>query len=227
MSAQVGDGGGTEAGNGETAGGRAQVGRETASNRGSRAGELANARMLRTPHTEAIAAIIPLLVIALGLVTPPVLLHHRAHVVPISPLEDGFGPLWAIHITAVVLALIGLVCAKARREPGRGATIVAAVGTLAVLHVPAAMMQVAGAEEWQLTAVSAAVIVAAIASIVLALRRRGWRGWLWAIGAYAIAALPYACPLWPGIFNEFSGGVTFLAADLTLLILVAIGLRRR
>jgi hypothetical protein len=156
-----------------------------------------------------------------------VLLHHRAHVVPISALEDGLGPLWAIHITAFVLALIGLVCAKAHREPGRGATIVAAVGTIAVLHVPAAMMQVVGGDAWRITAVSAGVIAAAIAGIVLALRRRGWRGWLWALGAYGVAALPYACPLWPGIFNEFSGGVTFLAADVTLLILAAIGLRRR
>jgi hypothetical protein len=71
------------------------------------------------------------------------------------------------------------------------------------------------------------VIAQAIASLVLALRTRGWRGWLWALGGYGIAALPYACPLWPGIFNEFSGGVTFLAADVTLLILVVIGLRRR
>jgi hypothetical protein len=187
----------------------------------------AKARVLRTPRTEAVATIIPLLVIALGLVTPPVLLHHRAHVVPISPLEDGFGPLWAIHLTAFVLAIIGLVCAKARREPGRGATVVAAVGTLAVLHVPAAMMQVVGAGEWRLMAVSAVVIAAAIAGIVLALRTRGWRGWLWTVGGFGVAALPYACPLWPGIFNEFSGGLTFLAADVTLLILVALGLLRR
>lgn len=193
----------------------------------ARNGKLANARVLRSPRGEAVSAIIPLLVIALGFVTPPVLLHHRAHVVPISPLQDGFSPLWSIQITAFVLALIALVCAKARREPGRAATIVAAVGTLAVLHVPAAMLQVVGGDAWRITLVSAVVIVAAIASIVLALRRRGWRGWLWALGAYGVATLPYACPLWPGIFNEFSGGLTFIAADVTLLILVVIGLRRR
>jgi peptidoglycan/LPS O-acetylase OafA/YrhL len=212
-----------QVGNGEAApDGEPTSGGDPASN-----GKLANARVLRAPRGEAVSAIIPLLVIALGFVTPPVLLHHRAHVVPISPLQDGFSPLWSIQITAFVLALIGLVCAKARREPGRAATIVAAVGTLAVLHVAASMMQVAGADEWRITAVSAAVLAAALAAIVLAVRTRGWRGWLWALGAYGVAALPYACPLWPGIFNEFSGGLTFIAADVTLLILVVLGLRRR
>jgi hypothetical protein len=71
------------------------------------------------------------------------------------------------------------------------------------------------------------VLIAALAGLVLALRTRGWRGWLWALGAFGVAALPYACPLWPGMFNEFSGGLTFLAADATLLILVALGLYRR
>jgi len=191
------------------------------------AGDLATARVLRAPRGEAVAAIIPLLIIALGLATPPVVLHHRAHVVPISPLQDGFGPLWAIHLTALVLALVALVCAKGRSEPGRAAIILAAVGTLAVLHVPVVMIRVVGGADWRLTAVSAAVIANAVAALVFAWRTRGWRGWLWALGAYGIAALPYACPLWPGLFNEFSGGLTFLLADVTLLILVVIGLRRR
>jgi hypothetical protein len=190
-------------------------------------GGLANAQVLRASRGEAVAAIIPLLVIALGLVTPPVLLQHRAHVVPISPLEDGFGPLWAIHITALLLALIALVCAKARAEPGRGATIVAALGTLATLHLPVTMIRVVGGADWWLTVVSAAVIANAVAALAIAWRVRGWRGWLWALGAYGIAALPYACPLWPGMFNEFSGGLTFLVADVTLLALVVLGLRRR
>jgi hypothetical protein len=196
---------------------------------GARTGgsELASARVLRAPRGEAVAAIIPLLVIALGLVTPPVLLHDRAHVVPISPLEDGFGPLWAIPLTALVLALIALVCAKGRAEPSRAGPIVAALGTLAALHLPVAMIRAAGAEYLRLTAISAAVLIAALAGLVLALRTRGWRGWLWALGAFGVAALPYACPLWPGMFNEFSGGLTFLAADATLLILVALGLYRR
>lgn len=190
-------------------------------------GELAKARVMRAPRGEAVAAIIPLLIIALGLVTPPVLLHHRARVVPISPLQDGFSALWAIPITALLLALIGLVCAKGRSEPGRGAIVVAAIGVLAVLHVPVVMLRVVGGEAWRLSAVSAAVIVAALVMIALAVRARGWRGWLWALAAYGIAALPYACPLWPGMFNEFSGGLTFVIADLALLALVVLGLYRR
>jgi hypothetical protein len=125
-----------------------------------------------------------------------------------------------------VLAAITLVNARRRNEPGRAARVVAVIGTLAVLHLPVVMLIVLEGELWPLTLTSALVIAAAIFALVQAFRRPGWTGWLWALGAYAIAALPYACPLYPGIFNVFSGGLTFAIADVTLLALIALGLRR-
>jgi hypothetical protein len=67
-----------------------------------------------------------------------------------------------------------------------------------------------------------------VISLVLtfhALRMRGWDRMSWLLGAFAIAALPFSCPLVPGIFNLFSGGIVYLIADLTLLALFVRGLR--
>jgi xanthine/uracil permease len=94
-----------------------------------------------------------------------------------------------------------------------------------VLHLPITMLYLARSEAQVLALVSAVVIAGAIGALVQAFRARGWCGWLWALAAYAIAALPYACPRWPGIFNEFSGGLTFIAGDVTVLVLALRGLR--
>jgi hypothetical protein len=66
----------------------------------------------------------------------------------------------------------------------------------------------------------------AIALVVTfqALWMRGWDRMLWLLGAFAIAALPYSCPLVPGMFNLFSGGIVYLMADLTVLALFIRGL---
>jgi hypothetical protein len=191
------------------------------------AAPIASARALTTPPRTAMLALVPLAVIALGFITPPVIPHWLwpYHVHFISPYEDGASWMWSIQIVALVLAAITLVHGRRRSVPGLASRIVAALGTLAVLHLPVVMLYMLHGEVWPITVTSALVIVAALAAIVQAFRARGWRGWLWMLVAYAIAALPYACPLWPGIFNVFSGGLTFLAGDVTLLVLALRELR--
>ena len=190
---------------------------------------IASARALTAPARAAMLAIVPLAVIALGFITPPVIPHwlwsYGAHLHFISPFEDGASPLWSIQIVALVLAAITLIDARRRSVPGLGARIIATLGTLAVLHLAVVMVVVAASEAPVLALVSAFVIVAAVTGLVQAWHARGWRGWLWMLAAYAIAALPYACPRWPGIFNEFSGGLTFIAGDVTVLVLALRGLR--
>jgi hypothetical protein len=44
------------------------------------------------------------------------------------------------------------------------------------------------------------------------------------VGALAVAALPYSCPLVPGMFNLFSGGLVYAFAVATLLVLFGRGL---
>ncbi len=190
----------------------------------------AGARVLVPPRREAVLALVPLAVIVLGFVTPPILPHalYRmpAQVIPISPWADGASWLWSIQLVALALAAITLVHTQRRSEPGLGARVLALAGVLAVLHLPAVMLYVLRGELLALSVASALVIAAALALVVVGFRRAGWTGWLAMLAAYAVAALPYACPLFPGIFNEFCGGLTFGVADLTLLALTLRVLRR-
>ncbi|MBV8758144.1 MAG: hypothetical protein JO257_12735 [Deltaproteobacteria bacterium] len=192
---------------------------------------IASARALTAPPRAALLALVPLLVIVLGFITPPILphalYHYPARVIPISPWSDGASWMWSIQVVALALALITLADAQRRSVPGIAARVVAVVGILAVLHLPAVMLYVVRGELLSLSAASALVIVATAALVVTSFRRDGWAGWLAMLAAYAVAALPYACPLFAGIFNEFCGGITFDAADVTLLALCALALRRR
>ena len=192
--------------------------------------QVAHARALAAPPRAAVLALAPLAVIVLGVVTPPILphalYHYPARVVPLSPWSDGASSMWSIQLVALALAAITLVHVQRRSEPGLGARIVALVGVLVVLHLPAAMLYDVRGELLSLSAASALVIVAALALSVGAFRRPGWTGWLAMLAAYAVAALPYACPLFPGMFNEFCGGLTFAAADATLVALCILALRR-
>lgn len=191
--------------------------------------ELAGARVVTAPPRAAMLAIVTLGMIALGFITPPVIPHwlwpYAAHVQFVSPFEDGASPMWSIQIGALVLGVITFVHGRQRSAPVSASRIIATVGTLIVLHLPVTMLYLARSEAPVLALVSAVVIAGAIGALVKTWRTPGWRGWLWALAAYAIAALPYACPLWPGMFNEFSGGLTFVAADVTLLALALLGLR--
>ena len=67
-------------------------------------------------------------------------------------------------------------------------------------------------------------LVAPTALLALAFRRSGWDRWVRVLGAYALVVAMFGCPLIPGAFNLFSGGLTFLLADATLLVLVAVQL---
>ncbi len=191
--------------------------------------ELAAARLLREPRREAMLALAPLLVIVLGFLTPPIIptwmWSYGRRLAFTSPYQDGASWMWSIQVVAAMLTAITVVHARRRSEPGWASRIAAAIGTLAVLHMPVVMLVVVGGDASMLALTSAVVVIGAGCALVLAFRARGWHGWLYALGAYAIAALPYACPLWPGVFNEFSGGVIFVAADVTLLVLVVLGLR--
>ena len=57
-----------------------------------------------------------------------------------------------------------------------------------------------------------------------ALRTRGWQRMLGLLAALAIASLPYGCPLVPGMFNMFSGGLVFVLAELTIFALFLRGM---
>ena len=192
--------------------------------------QVAGARVLSTPPRAALLALVPLGVIAVGFITPPIIPHalwpYRS-VQFISPYEDGTSWMWSIQIVAVLLAALTFVHARRRDEPGVTTKVIAVLGTLAVLHLPIVMLIAVGAEIWPLSLTSAIVVAGTLVALAEAWRRPGWQGWLWVLGAYALAALPYACPLFPGIFNVFSGGLTFAAADVTLLALVVMGLRHQ
>ena len=192
--------------------------------------EVAGARVLVSPPRAALLALAPLAVIVLGFITPPILphalFHYPARVVPESPWSDGASPMWSIQLVALVLGALTLVHAQRRHAPGVAARVVAVVGVLAVLHLPAVMLYLARGDSPALAASSGLVLVATAVLAVLGCRRAGWAGWLYLLAAYAVAALPYACPLFPGMFNEFCGGLTFAAADVTLLALSMLALRR-
>jgi hypothetical protein len=68
-----------------------------------------------------------------------------------------------------------------------------------------------------------AVLLSLAATLTwIAKRRAGWDRWLLLLAAYAVLALPYACPILPGMFNRWSGGLGFLTAELVLLAVTVV-----
>lgn len=167
-------------------------------------------------------ALIPLLVIALGFFLPPIVRELREAAV--SPYEDGgWGALLIppIHLTAFVLAVLSLVAGYRREAPGVASVVVAilaivASGALLGVEVVAVGFD-DGAAIFTLGAIGISVLTAAV--VVVALRRTAWQRWVGLLAAYALAASYYGCPLYLGMFNLFSGGVVFILADVTLLVL--------
>jgi hypothetical protein len=180
------------------------------------------------PRREAGLAVVPLLVVALGFITPPIIPAWmwppaRNFELP-SPFADGPSLMWSFQIGAVLLAVITLARVRGASAPGALDRAAAALATLGVIWLPVVTLVELTTEVWSFAIASTAFVVVPVAALVQSFRVRGWRGWIYALGAWAIAAIPYACPFWMGMFNVLSGGVTFAAAELTLLVLVAFGL---
>jgi hypothetical protein len=175
-----------------------------------------------------VLAAAPLAVIASGILAAPlVVVGYPAHVVMIvRPFEDGFSPFFAIYLAAAVLAVMSWRAAR-RTEPAPRHTAVAVVATIAVLATMAIPVGFYLESGYLGQAVLFALpIVASVWCLVRGLRQGGWTRVLWLLGAFAAAGLPYGCPLIPGMFNLFSGGLVFELADLTVLALAAFGVMR-
>jgi hypothetical protein len=175
-----------------------------------------------------VLAAAPLAVIASGiLVSPLVVLGYPEHMrMIVRPYEDGLSPFFAIYLAAAVLAVLSWRAAR-RPEPARSHITIAVVSTIAVLAtmaIPVGFYIDGGyLGDALLFALPLAV---SVWFLVRGLRHRGWTRMLWLLGAFAAAALPYGCPLIPGMFNLFSGGLVFELADLTVLALAVLGIVR-
>ena len=176
-------------------------------------------------------ALAPLLVIAIGFFMPPIVRELREQAM--SPFEaDGWRALlWPpIHLTALVLAAITVIGAYRRTAPGTAALVVALVGIVAcgsLLGVEVGAIGFEGGLGTAFTLGSLALLGATVAIVWVALRRAAWQRWVGVLAAYAIAIACYGCPRYFFMFNVFSGGVVFIVADATLLVLAlrAIGPR--
>ena len=174
-------------------------------------------------------AVIPLAVIASGfLVAPLVPVGYPAKLwLSVSPYEDGLSPYAMLYAGAAALAVLIALAARGNATP-RNATTVIALLTIVATTAPTAVLVDLEARDgdWLRCALFALPIAATIVLVIGALRRRGWPRLLGLLGAVAVAALPYGCPIVPGIFNLFSGGLVFVLADLTVLALFVLGERR-
>ncbi|MEO8551781.1 MAG: hypothetical protein ABI678_17510 [Kofleriaceae bacterium] len=141
-----------------------------------------------------------------------------------TPLTD-LSPFLLIHVSAALTAF-GIVRASRRDvAPDAFAVVAVLLGIIAATVMTAWAVKVfADANAW--TPVLAFVAPLCITPVLAfhALRVRGWDRMLGLVGAFAVAALPYSCPLVPGMFNLFSGGLVYLLAVVTLLVLFGRGL---
>ncbi len=110
--------------------------------------------------------------------------------------------------------------------PGTVATVIALLAILgATIMTSIAVKVFSDGGYWTRVLVFAAPVAISLVVAFHALRVRAWDRMLLLLGAFAIAALPYSCPLVPGMFDLFSSGAIYLAADLTVLVLFLRGLR--
>ena len=143
------------------------------------------------------------------------------------PLED-LSPFAIIQASAGVVA--GALAFAARRDspPGVVPIVFALIGTLASTIMTVIAVKVfADAGLWRHVMVFVAPVAIAPVLAFNAFRMRGWDRMLLLIAGFAIAALPYSCPLIPGMFNLFSGGLVYLAAWVTVLALCVRGAWRQ
>ncbi|HUJ62531.1 MAG TPA: hypothetical protein VLX92_28715 [Kofleriaceae bacterium] len=168
-------------------------------------------------------SILPLAVIAIGYIVPPLLSTGLA---PSSAFGDGDQLFLGVYAGALVLAVLTDVAARRDAVPGAVSVVIAllAIGAASVPTVPVVCLLIEDRAPVRALGFGAAILAAA-AVAALALRRRGWWRWSMLLGAFALAALPFACPVAAGLYNLFPGGAIFLIADLTLIAQLAIGAR--
>jgi hypothetical protein len=143
------------------------------------------------------------------------------------PLEE-LSPFALIQGSAGVVA--GALAFAVRRgsAPGVVAIVFALIGTLAATIMTVIAVKVfADAGQWRDVMVFVAPVAITPVLAFNAFRMRGWDRMLVLIGAFAIAALPYSCPIIPGMFNLFSGGLVYLAGWVTVLVLFVRGITLR
>jgi hypothetical protein len=176
-----------------------------------------------------VLTVVPLAVIALGFFASVLVPYGYPPkwMTVVRPFEE-LSPFLIIHAGAAGLALAIAHAARRGSSPGALAIVSALIGILAATIMTGIAVGVfVDAGYWTHALAFAAPVAVALVLAFHALRLRGWDRVLFAVGAFAIAVLPYGCPLIPGMFNLFSAGLAYLAADLTLLVVVARGMRTR
>ncbi|CAN5822944.1 hypothetical protein BH11MYX2_BH11MYX2_26320 [soil metagenome] len=171
------------------------------------------------------AMIAPLAIIALGFFVSVLVQVGTRWALVVSPVmePDVFN---IIQLGAGVLALL-LWRAARDGEPGLAAValaLVLIVGGLVLTAVATYFFSTSG--HWTGALVFATPLALAPVLAFHGLRLRGWDRMLLLMGALALALLSYACPLVPGWFNAYSGGVVYAAAIIGIAVLFARGFRR-
>jgi hypothetical protein len=142
-----------------------------------------------------------------------------------TPLQD-LSPFHLIYVGAGVLAVSIALANRRGSPPGHLATVIALLAiTGANVMTGIAVKIFSDGNYWTHVLVFVAPVAVSLVLAFNALRVAGWDRMLMLLGAFAIAALPYSCPLVPGMFNLYSGGLLYLAADLAVLALFIRGLR--
>jgi len=171
--------------------------------------------------------VLPLAVIAIGIIASVLVPYgYPMKWLTVTTPLDELGPFHAIHAGAAIVAVSIVVANRRGRPPGIVATIAALLAILVATFMTAWAVKVfSEGNYWTHTLVFTTPVAVALVIAFNALRMPGWDRMLWLLGALSIAALPFSCPLIPGMFNVFSGGLVYFVADLTLLALFVRGLR--
>jgi len=171
--------------------------------------------------------VVPLAVIALGLVASVLVPYgYPMKWMTVTMQLEDLSPFDVIYVGAGILAVSIGLASRRGSPPGWVAIVTALLAILGATFMTAYAVKVfADGGYWTEVLVFVAPIAITVVVTFQALRMRGWDRMLWLIGAFAIAALPYSCPLIPGMFNLFSGGIVYLIADVTLVALFIRGLR--
>lgn len=171
--------------------------------------------------------VVPLAVIALGLFAAVLVPYGYPlqWAVVVSPIAD-LSPFLLVYVGAGAMAVSIVLASRRGSPPGHLASAIAILAILAPTIMTAIATKVfSDGGYWTAVLVFVAPIAVSLVVTFHALRMGGWDRMLWLVAAFAIAALPYGCPLVPGMFNLFSGGIVYLVADVTLLALFVRRLR--